>query len=178
MPEPEMKGTRPSITVRRLRPSDSVEYRRLRLRGLRESASAFGSTYAEESKFPRKIFVAWLQPTDDKWIFGAFENQRLVGVVTLIREDKIKVKHKASIYGMYVAAKLRRKGVGHQLVDTVLQAARRLRGLKQVRLAVVEGNDPALHLYEAFGFKVYGREVNALLFKGKYYAELLLALHL
>jgi ribosomal protein S18 acetylase RimI-like enzyme len=162
------------MTLRRLSPLDATEYRRLRLRGLRESPTAFGSSYAEEVKRPLKAFVARLEQTPTKWTFGAFENERLVGVVTLIREEKRKEKHKASIFGMYVDRKERRKGVGRELLNFVLEAARRMRGLKQLRLAVVEGNRPARCLYEGAGFKTYGREEAALCVAGKFYSELFL----
>ena len=75
---------------------------------------------------------------------------------------------------MYVDPKMRRKGIGRQLVVHALEAAQRLRGLKQVRLAVVEANRPARHLYESLGFKVYGREEAALFVAGKFHAELFL----
>lgn len=163
------------MIIQRLLPSNVIEYRRLRLRGLRESPTAFGSSFAEESKRPLKAFTARLEQTEDKWVFGAFENKRLVGVVTLIREEKLKERHKASIYGMYVDAKMRKRGIGRQLLSVVIDAARQLHGLKQIRLAVVEGNEPALCLYRSAGFKPYGREEAALFIAGKYYAELFLA---
>jgi ribosomal protein S18 acetylase RimI-like enzyme len=75
---------------------------------------------------------------------------------------------------MYVERKLRRKGIGRQLIDRAVGAARQMRGLKQVRLAVVEANRPALRLYERAGFKIYGREEAALYVAGKFYSELFL----
>jgi len=166
------------MNIRRLSSSHVAEYRRLRLRGLRESPAAFGSSYAEEVKLSRKAFVARLEQSEGKWVFGALENRRLVGVVTMIREAKMKERHKASIYGLYVDQKMRGKGIGGLLLDRVIQTARNLPKLKQIRLAVVEGNDAALQLYAVAGFEVYGREEDALMVRGKFYSELLLALRL
>jgi ribosomal protein S18 acetylase RimI-like enzyme len=166
------------VKIRRLTPTDAIAYRRLRLRGLRQSPLAFGSSYAEEAKYPLAVFETRLQPSASKWAFGAFAGEQLVGVVTLIRDGKPKTKHNASIYGMYVERKMRRNGLGRRLLHRAIETARRMRGLRQVRLAVVEGNRPALHLYERAGFKVYGREEAALRVAGKYYAELFLALRL
>jgi len=45
-------------------------------------------------------------------------------------------------------------------------------------LAVVAGNEAAEQLYTNSGFIVYGREEDALLVCGKFYAELFLALRL
>jgi len=108
------------------------------------------------------------------WVFGAFEQDRLVGVVALVREEQTKEHHKASVFGMYVDARMRRKGIGRALMTIVLQVARELRGLRQVRLSVVESNRAALRLYESLRFKVYGREEAALLVSGRFFTELLL----
>lgn len=164
-----------SMIIKRLSPEDAVAYRRLRLRGLRASSTAFGSSYAEEARFPLKKFSARLGNSTTNWVFGAFEGDRLVGVVSLVRESRPKEKHKASIYGMYVDRKVRRKGIGRQLLNRVLETARQLPGLRQARLAVVEVNQPALRLYESAGFEIYGREEAALCVSGKFYSELFLA---
>jgi len=166
------------VVIERLSPANVTAFRQLRLRGLRESPLAFGSSYAEEAKLPRKVFVARLEQSPDKWIFGSLVGGRLVGVVTLIREAKRKERHKASIYGMYVERKMRRSGIGRQLIERVIEAARQLHGLKQVRLAVVETNRPALRLYKSVGFKLYGREAAALRIADKFYAELFLVCRL
>lgn len=167
-----------TMVIKRLSPEDAVAYRRLRLRGLRASPTAFGSSYAEEAKWPLKTFAARLENSPTKWAFGAFENGRLVGVVSLVRESKAKERHKASIYGMYVDRKARRKGIGRQLIHQVLETCRELPGLRQVRLAVVEVNPAALRLYESAGFETYGREEAALCVGRRFYAELFLAYQL
>jgi len=162
------------MIIKRLSPADATAYRRLRLRGLRESPAAFGSSYGEEAKRPLKAFAARLESSADRWVFGAFVGGRLIGVVTLIREEKKKERHKASIYGMFVDPKVRQQGIGAQLITRVMATARRMRGLKQIRLGVVESNRPARRLYENAGFEVYGREKDALLVAGRFHAELLL----
>lgn len=162
------------MTIRRLSPSSATAYRRLRLRGLRESPTAFGSSYAEEAQHPLKTFAARLEQSAAKWVFGAFEGERLIGVVSLIREEKRKERHKAAIFGMYVEPKMRQNGIGRRLIGRVVDAAHRMHGLKQVRLAVVASNRPALRLYKSAGFEIYGREEDALFVAGKFHAELFL----
>jgi len=162
------------MTIRRLSPADVSAYRRIRLHGLRECPAAFGSSYAEEAKRPRSAFVNRLEQTPATWTFGAFDAGRLVGVLSLVRETRAKEKHKAAIYGMYVERPARRSGIGRALVERALATARQLRGLRQVRLAVVDSNLAARRLYEAAGFTVYGREEAALFVGGRYHAELFL----
>ena len=162
------------MTIRRLTPADVSAYRRIRLRGLRECPAAFGSSYAEEVKRPRAAFAHRLAQTPARWTLGAFEAGRLVGVLSLVRETRAKEKHKAAIYGMYVERPSRRTGIGRALVAHALATARQLRGLRQVRLAVVASNLAARRLYAAAGFTVYGREAAALFVAGRYHAELFL----
>jgi ribosomal protein S18 acetylase RimI-like enzyme len=64
------------------------------------------------------------------------------------------------------------------LIHRILETARELKGLRQVRLAVVEVNKSALRLYESAGFEIYGREEAALRVGGKFYTELFLACRL
>jgi RimJ/RimL family protein N-acetyltransferase len=162
------------MIIRRLSPSDVTAYRRLRLRGLRKNPEASGGSYGELVKWSVKDFASQLEPTRTKWKFGAFVGRRLVGVVSLIRDERIKERHKAAIVGMYVDVHMRRKGVGRSLLMHTIEMAQQLHGLRRVRLAVVESNKSALRLYRAAGFEAYGREKEALLVNGRFYSELLL----
>jgi ribosomal protein S18 acetylase RimI-like enzyme len=47
-----------------------------------------------------------------------------------------------------------------------------MEGVRQVLLTVTAGNDTALAMYEAFGFRVYGREPRALLVDGVFFDDL------
>lgn len=166
------------MIFRRLETADAVEYRRLRLYGLRESPSAFGSSNEEESVFPLERFVQRLEQTDEKWTFGAFAGKKLVGVVTLIRDAQLKLRHKAAIYAMYVAPRWRRKGVGRALLMLAIETGRTLPGLRQVRLTVMSRNRPAQRLYRSLGFIAYGEEPQALCVDGVFLAETLMLLRL
>jgi ribosomal protein S18 acetylase RimI-like enzyme len=54
--------------------------------------------------------------------------------------------------GLFVAAGARGQGLGAALVEAVMEEAR-ARGLAEVRLSVVEGNERARALYERMGFR-------------------------
>lgn len=161
-------------TIRRLTISDAADYRRIRLRGLRECPVSFGSSYAEEAKRPLADFAERLVPTATKWVLGAFAGGRLVGVVTLWREERAKEHHKANMVGMYVDRAARRRGIGRGLLARALAVAEKFGDVKQVRLAVVESNHAAVRLYQQLGFAPYGREEDALRVAGRFYTELLL----
>jgi RimJ/RimL family protein N-acetyltransferase len=166
------------MIIRRLNPADVMVYRQIRLNALRVCPQAFGSAYAAEKKRPLKAFEERLLPQRFTGIFGAFVEGRLVGVVGLVRETRQKERHKANIYGMFVAAAHRRRGIGRALMERALDSARHIRGLRQIRIGVVSTNKPAVRLYESLGFRVYGEEKDALRVGGKFYDELFLAVRL
>ena len=167
-----------NMIFRRLTPSDAPEYRRLRLYGLRESPSAFGSSFEEEAKRALQSYETRMENSDDRWTIGALSGNRLIGVVTLVRDTSRKGSHKAGIFGMYVSPRWRKKGVGRELIGQAIDVAKHLRGLKQLHLAVTSSNRPALSLYDSAGFVSYGEEPRALFVKGRYYSEALLCLKL
>lgn len=163
------------MVVRRLRSTDVRAFRRLRLEGLKESPTAFGSSYAEEVKRPLSHSRERIGPSSGKRIFGALENGRLIGIVALVRKEGRKERHKASIFGMYVTPSSRRKGVARKLLEAAIRRAMQLKGVQIIQLAVVTSNIAAMKLYKKAGFAEYGREEDALLISKKFYAESLMA---
>lgn len=166
------------MKIKRLRPTDASNYCELRLRGLLESPRSFSSSYAEESKRPQSETEARLAPRADTWALGSFVANQLVGIVSIVRFGNLKERHKAGIYGMYVAPEYRRLGVGRMLLDHAINRARRMNGVLQLQLGLNESNLAARHLYEKLGFKVYGREINAYKIDSEFHHELLMALEL
>ncbi|OIR05110.1 putative phosphinothricin acetyltransferase YwnH [mine drainage metagenome] len=163
------------MTIRRLKPNDASACRALRLLGLRQSPASFGRSHREEASRPLSFFEERLAPTGPAATFGAFAGGELVGMITLLRAPGLKENHKASIVGLYVHPEHRRQGVARRLVARALRAASGLDGVRQLRVAVVEENAPALALYEEAGFSIYGREPEALHHRGRFLDELLLA---
>jgi ribosomal protein S18 acetylase RimI-like enzyme len=163
------------MLIRRLRPTDAPEYRRLRLLALKESPTAFGSSYSDEIKRPLSHTKSRLAISSDNWVFGAFHNRQLIGVVRLVRGEGRKERHKASIFSMYVAPRNRRKGVANGLMEVAIRRAKKLKGIRVIQLTVVTANASAMALYEKAGFVEYGREQEALFVAGKFYSEALLA---
>jgi ribosomal protein S18 acetylase RimI-like enzyme len=102
-------------------------------------------------------------------VFGAFVGGELTGVVGLAREARAKNRHKATVFGMYVAPGFGRRGVGRALIRHVVAAARREPGLEQLVLTVTQTNDAARGLYESEGFRSFGIEPRAIRVDGRYY---------
>jgi len=153
-------GTKLDLVVRRLVPADAAEYRALRLRALREHPDAFTSDYAEEARKPADALASRLSTAEhaNERMFGAFVDGVLVGTVGLIREARLKNRHKATLVGMYVTGEAAGRGTGRQLLDAALDDARRQGDITRVVLTVTQGNDAARELYERAGFQTFGVE--------------------
>ena len=174
-------GARLPITellVRALQATDAETYRALRLFMLEESPTAFSSDLETARSRSLSHFRERATDTAENFIMGAFADDRLIGCAGGVREQELKRRHIALLWGMYVRPEHRRTGVGRQLVAAVLDRLRELPGLEIVQLGVTAGNEPAVALYEAFGFEAYGREPAAIRVAGSDYDELLMSLRL
>lgn len=166
------------MRIRRLLPSDAAAFQELRLRGLLESPTAFGSTYEEEVERSTPAIAASLAEGSGRNVFGAFIDNKLVGIVGVGREAGLKEMHRGFIRSMYVAPQARCQGVGKALMGEAVNFAKAMPGLRQVTLAVTAGNSAAIAIYEGFGFKVCGTAPEALYVLGQYYDELHMVCHL
>jgi ribosomal protein S18 acetylase RimI-like enzyme len=163
------------VEIRQLTEADAATYVEVRLRGLREDPVGFGETYEEALARPLAETEARFRGHDaaiGTFILGAFdEGGALVGMVTMVREPQTKLRHRANIYGMYVAPEVRQHGVGRALLADVCARAAQLDGLEQLHLFVVTTNEPAQRLYRSVGFVTYGTALNAFKHNGEYWDE-------
>jgi ribosomal protein S18 acetylase RimI-like enzyme len=161
-----------TVHIRRLLPSDAIAFQALRLRGLLESPTAFGSSHEEEVDHPTPAIAESLAEGSGRNMFGAFIDMLLIGIVGIGRETSLKERHRGFVRSMYVAPEARRQGVGKDLMGEALQFATSIPGLRQLTLAVTAGNSAAINLYEGFGFKICGTAPEALYVHGRYHDEL------
>ncbi|WP_079505618.1 GNAT family N-acetyltransferase [Mesobacillus jeotgali] len=165
------------MEIRRLDGRAAESYRALRHEALIKNPEAFGSSYEDEKHLGESDYGERL---DNKlsYTFGAFDDGQLAGVVTLVPDIKVKLKHRANIFAMYVTSSHRGKGAGRELVKTAIQQARELSRIEQIYLAVNASNEPAKKLYYSLGFRTYGVDKNALVIDGSYHDEELMVLFL
>ena len=163
-----------SLSVRELSGDDADDFRRLRLRALKEHPDAFGSSYEAESAVPLEAAAERLRrnaESGDSFTLGAYRGSRLVGMVGFYQETREKTRHRGNIWGMYVPLEEQGKGVARALLTRAIELARALPGLEQIELAVVTRNRRARGLYAALGFETYGTEPRALFVDGEYLDE-------
>ncbi|EJP99622.1 GNAT family N-acetyltransferase [Bacillus cereus] len=155
--------------IRLLTKEDAEKYWNLRLQALQVNPEAFVTTYEEAVRQENPLErVANNLTATTSCTFGAFnEENQLIGVVTLLTEEREAYKHKGHIVAMYVGAQNRRNGLARELITNAIQRARDIK-LEQLNLGVVSTNEPAKKLYESMGFKTYGIEKRAIKVNGVY----------
>ena len=149
------------MNIRRLAAGDAQAYRDLMLQAYALHPQAFTSSVSERAAMPMRWWESRLSSRLDV-LLGAFVEHELVGIVGLSLEPREKARHKATLFGMYVADSHRHAGLGYQLVQAALEEARRHSFLRLVQLTVTAGNDPAVRLYQRCGFVLYGLEPMAI----------------
>lgn len=136
------------------------DYRELMLEAYQLHPDAFTSTAEERASLPESWWADRLGFGDnpESQAFGVFAGGDLAGAVAVSYESKPKIRHKATLVGMYVRQQHRGRGVGTDLVNAVLDAARARPGILLVQLTVSESNHGARRLYERAGFVQFGVE--------------------
>ena len=159
------------VKIRILGAADAGAFQALRLRGLRESPAAFGSTLEEEvGRSIEEVAerLAELRSVPRRATFGAFdENGSLLGVAACVQQGGIKMRHKANVFAMYVSPDARGRGVGRALVARLIEHARGWEGVERLTLTVTDTQQTARRLYLAAGFQVFGSEPDGLRQDGK-----------
>lgn len=167
------------MLTRKLTEEDIDQLWSIRLRSLQDNPEAFGSTYGETlERGKENMRQRLLKPHAETFYIGAFEDERLVGIVGFFRESGTKGQHKGYIISMYVAPEQRGRGIGKALVTEAIAQARTIPGLDQLLLAVVTTNTAARQLYRSLGFEAYGLEPRALKYGDQYWDEELMILRL
>ncbi|MFJ6210182.1 GNAT family N-acetyltransferase [Lysinibacillus sp. NPDC092081] len=158
------------MNSRLLTAADAEAYRNLRLEGLQNNPEAFGSSFEEAKDYPIEHFADRLE-SQGSYTLGVFDHEELVGVATLVQESKLKLKHKASIFAVYVSSDKRGLGIGKRLMVDAINKARELKGVEQLTLTVVSTNASAKRLYSSLGFEVFGTEKKAMKIGQEYFDE-------
>lgn len=164
------------IVIRRGIEEDAVALRELRLEALRTSPESFGADYETDANRPLEDWQNRLRGSGDNSsvLFVACQGEQLVGMTGAFRANSSKMRHSATLYGVYVQKEIRGGGIAARLIDACTDWARE-QDVVMARLAVVTTNASAIRCYLRCGFQVYGVESKALFYDGIYYDELLMA---
>mgnify|MGYP000355231148 CR=1 FL=1 len=103
-------------------------------------------------------------------IFGVFVEGQQVGLSSLFfPANRAKIRHRAQVHQVYVAAELRGRGIAKAMMDVVIAYARTIPDVEEVHLAVTIGNESARRLYVSGGFVPHMIDARYFKINGVYY---------
>lgn len=158
-------------SVRILTPADGPAYRAVRLRALETDPLAFITTAAEFAARSPEAVAARLEARQGGTTFGAFLGESLVGLLTVAREERPALLHRANVFGVSVLPEARGRGCGDALLRAGIAQVRAWGGVTSLHLGVMETQDAARRLYERHGFQVWGTQPDALRVEGRPVAD-------
>jgi len=153
------------VDIRPLEADDLAAYKSLRDEMLALHPDAFTSDAPTEQARPPSAYLPRLgldRPEGGQFTLGAWLSGQLVGAISSERDARVKVRHIVHVVGMMVRPEARGRGIGRGLVDAFLARARHAGGIELVTLTVTSSNTVAVALYEAAGFRRYGKLVDAI----------------
>ena len=157
------------IEIKKLASSRWKDYRALRLEALKNDPIAFGSSYNEEIKLSNNEWKRRIKNS-----LFALLNDKPIGTIVYIFENKTKTKHIANIYGVYVKKEYRGQGVGKKLVESAISLIKKNKNIIKINLNVNPKQKAAVKLYKKYGFKTIGVLKKDLYVNGKFYDELIM----
>ena len=163
------------FSIHVLQPEDQDAFYGLRHEALSQSAHSFGNHLSLWEAASQEQIHAMLEASasdEDGCILGAFQGRELLGMLGLIREKKVNVQHKATLWGFYVKPQGRDQGLGKALVQEMIQIATTYAGLNHLRLIVTDCDLAAQAVFKAAGFVEYGREERGLCSKGQFFDQI------
>jgi putative acetyltransferase len=139
-----------TFVVRRARPGDAS--------ALVELAEAVGSEpegwLISESRWrsagDERRYLKAVRRHPDAAVFVAETATEIVGRLSVSRDPHPASRHVADL-GLMVAAPARRRGIGSALLEQAVEWGR-ASGIRKLELHVFPHNEPAIRLYEDFGF--------------------------
>jgi RimJ/RimL family protein N-acetyltransferase len=164
------------ITIRHADPGDASELIALTAAVGREPGDWLLTTDSWRSVADERRYLRAVGRHADAAVLVAVDADRIIGRLSLARDPHPSSSHVADL-GLMVAASHRRRGVGRALLSAAVNWARRA-AVTKLELHVFPWNEPAIQLYEAFGFEREGLRRRHYLRDGVAVDALLMAYHL
>ncbi|HWQ24692.1 MAG TPA: GNAT family N-acetyltransferase [Gaiellaceae bacterium] len=142
------------IRVRRAEPRDAAALVALAEEVGREEGRWLLSTERWRSVGEERRYLRGVRHHPDAAVFVAEDGGRVVARLSLARDPHPASRHVADL-GLMVAAGYRGRGIGRRLLEEAVGWAR-TSGVRKLELHVFPWNEPALRLYESFGFEREG----------------------
>lgn len=134
---------------------NAMAFKDVRLRALQDAPTAFSSTYAAEFQLTDAEWVTraaqWTDETSIAYLAIDLGIPCGIAAGFLDKDDATR----AHLVSMWVAPTHRRRGIGRELVDKIVDWAR-LKSARTLTLLVTSNNDPAIRFYQQLAFQKTG----------------------
>jgi RimJ/RimL family protein N-acetyltransferase len=164
------------IAIRPAEPSDASELVTLAASVGQEAGDWLLTTETWRPVADERRYLKAVRRHADAAVYVAVDGDQIVGRLSLARDPHPASKHVADL-GLMVAATHRRRGIGTALLDAAVAWAKGS-GVSKLELHVFPWNEPAIRLYERFGFEREGLRRAHYLRNGEAVDALLMAYHL
>jgi RimJ/RimL family protein N-acetyltransferase len=161
------------ITYRRAAPGDAAALVALAQRVAREEEGWILTTDAWRAVAEERRYLKAARRHPDAAVFVAESDGDVVARLSLARDPHPASRHVADV-GLLVDAAYRRRGIGRRLLEEAVGWAR-TSGILKLELHVFPWNEPAIALYEAFGFEREGYRKGQYTRDGEYLDAILMA---
>ncbi|MGY8626693.1 GNAT family N-acetyltransferase [Chromobacterium violaceum] len=162
------------LSIRLLSAADADAYQAIRVAAASHDPASIHADAAEIAALSREAVQSQIEPGDAQRTLGAFSGGELVGVAALRRDVRARVRHRATVQGVFTRPECRGRGVARGLMQALLDQAAKLPGLVSLELAVHADNAPAKALYQSFGFRRVGLIPGAVMLDGRSLDEVLM----
>jgi RimJ/RimL family protein N-acetyltransferase len=139
-----------STTIRPADPADAADLVALGSEIGRESEGWLITSNGWRSVGEERRYLRALRRYEHAAVFVAEDGGRVVGRLSIARDQHPASYHVADL-GLMVASGYRRRGIGRALLERAVEWARGV-GVRKLELHVFPYNEPAIKLYEEFGF--------------------------
>ncbi len=142
-----------SLRIRQAQASDANDI----IKGINdicvEGGAFYVTNFIPSEKWLSKLCHPETMP-DDLLLIANWRGQ-FAGAVNLFRGEAHTLHRHVADLGLFVLRPYRHQGVGTKLMEKTLGWATK-RDLEKITLSVFANNQPAIHLYQRFGFKLEG----------------------
>lgn len=143
-----------TVSIRTARPEDAATLVGLGAAIGREEGGWLLNTDGWRSVNDERRYLRALKRHPDAAVYVAEDDGAIVGRLSVARDPHAASRHVGDL-GLMVAASHRRQGIGAALLEQAVAWARDA-GVNKLELHVFPWNEPAIRLYERFGFEREG----------------------